>query len=104
MAMRSRGRVVRRASRSKRRRNGQSWARTFRLELYLYNSSGATRMPLSGEAIRTMNYVDDISVTLRRIRAVLPSLTDDERQRVADHIKAAEPSYESVVTAVASKK
>ena len=24
-------------------------------------------MPLSGEAIRTMNYVDDISVTLRRI-------------------------------------
>ena len=39
-------------------------------------------MPLSGEAIRTMNYVDDISVTLRRILAVLPSLTDDERQRV----------------------
>ena len=30
-------------------------------------------MPLSGEAIRTMNYVDDISVTLRRILAVLPS-------------------------------
>ena len=39
-------------------------------------------MPLSGEAIRTMNYVDDISVTLRRILAVLPSLTDEERQRV----------------------
>jgi len=32
-------------------------------------------MPLSGEAIRTMNYVDDISVTLRRILTVLPSLT-----------------------------
>ena len=61
-------------------------------------------MPLSGEAIRTMNYVDDISVTLRRILAVLPSLTDDERQRVSDHIKAAEPRYESVITAVASKK
>lgn len=59
-------------------------------------------MPLSGEAIRTMNYVDDISVTLRRILAVLPSLTDEERRRVADHIKAAEPSYESVITAVAS--
>ena len=29
-------------------------------------------MPLSGEAIRTMNYVDDISVTLRRILTVLP--------------------------------
>ncbi len=61
-------------------------------------------MPLSGEAIRTMNYVDDISVTLRRILTVLPSLTDEERQRVADHIKQAEPSYESVVTAVAAKK
>ncbi len=36
-------------------------------------------MPLSGEAIRTMNYVDDISVTLRRILTVLPSLTDEER-------------------------
>jgi hypothetical protein len=47
-----------------------------------------------------MNYVDDISVTLRRILAVLPSLTAEERQRVADHIKAAEPSYESVITAV----
>ncbi len=61
-------------------------------------------MPLSGEAIRTMNYVDDISVTLRRILAVLPSLTDEERQRVAEHIKQAEPSYVSVVEAVAPKK
>jgi hypothetical protein len=61
-------------------------------------------MPLSGEAIRTMNYVDDISVTLRRILAVLPSLTDDERQRVAAHIKSADPSYESVIAAVSAKK
>jgi len=61
-------------------------------------------MPLSGEAIRTMNYVDDISVTLRRILAVLPSLTDEDRQRVADHFRVSEPSYESVLTAVASKK
>jgi hypothetical protein len=61
-------------------------------------------MPLSGEAIRTMNYVDDISVTLRRILAVLPSLTEEERQRVAEHIKNADPSYDSVVTAVSSKK
>ena len=61
-------------------------------------------MPLSGEAIRTMNYVDDISVTLRRILTVLPSLTDEERKRVADHIQQAEPSYESVVTAVQATK
>jgi hypothetical protein len=61
-------------------------------------------MPLSGEAIRTMNYVDDISVTLRRILAVLPSLTEEERARVATHIKSSEPSYESVITAVTSTK
>ena len=57
-------------------------------------------MPLSGEAIRTMNYVDDISVTLRRILSVLPILTVEERQRVADHIKQADPSYDSVVRAL----
>jgi hypothetical protein len=58
-------------------------------------------LPLSGEAIRTMNYVDDISVTLRRILTVLPSLTPEERERVSAHIKQADPSYESVVAAVA---
>ena len=57
-------------------------------------------MPLSGEAIRTMNYVDDISVTLRRILSVLPILTPEERERVAEHIRQADPSYESVITAV----
>jgi hypothetical protein len=61
-------------------------------------------MPLSGEAIRTMNYVDDISVTLRRILTVLPSLTEEERKRVSDHIKAADPSYESVIQALQAKK
>ena len=59
-------------------------------------------MPLSGEAIRTMNYVDDISVTLRRILSVLPALTQEERRRISEHIKASDPSYESVVTAVAT--
>jgi hypothetical protein len=35
---------------------------------------------------------------------VLPSLTDEERKRVADHIKAADPSYDAVVQAVQGKK
>lgn len=61
-------------------------------------------MPLSGEAIRTMNYVDDISVTLRRILSVLPMLTPEERARVAEHIRTADPSYESVIAAVAATK
>jgi hypothetical protein len=50
-----------------------------------------------------MNYVDDISVTLRRILSVLPVLTAEERERVAEHIRQSEPSYESVITAVAAK-
>jgi hypothetical protein len=60
-------------------------------------------VPLSGEAIRTMNYVDDISVTLRRILSVLPVLSDEEKSRVLDHIRHAEPSYDSVIAALASK-
>jgi hypothetical protein len=57
-------------------------------------------MPLSGEAIRTMNYVDDIATTLRRIQAVLPSLSAEERKRVAEHIRSSDPSYEGVLAAV----
>jgi hypothetical protein len=56
-------------------------------------------VPLSGEAIRTMNYFDDISVTLRRILSVLPTLTAEEKQRVYEHIKKAEPSYDNVAAA-----
>ncbi len=61
-------------------------------------------MPLSGEAIRTMNYVDDMSVTLRRILSVLPALTEEERGRVAEHIKASDPSYASVLQAIETGK
>ena len=50
-----------------------------------------------------MNYVDDISVTLRRILSVLPVLSDEERARVAEHIRQSDPSYESVVAAFTSK-
>jgi hypothetical protein len=50
-----------------------------------------------------MNYVDDISVTLRRILSVLPLLTPEERARVAEHIRHADPSYDAVVAAVSVK-
>ena len=61
-------------------------------------------MPLSGEAIRMMNYVDDISVTLRRILVVLPSLTEEERQRVAEYIRKSEPNYDTVLDAITTGK
>jgi hypothetical protein len=60
-------------------------------------------MPLSGEAIRTMNYVDDISVTLRRILTTLPSLTEEERARIAEYIRKSEPNYETVLSSIETK-
>jgi hypothetical protein len=36
-------------------------------------------MPLSGEAIRLMNYIDDFAVKLRRVQATIPAPTDEER-------------------------
>ncbi|HEY1212042.1 MAG TPA: hypothetical protein VGE93_00280 [Bryobacteraceae bacterium] len=60
-------------------------------------------MPLSGEAIRTMNYVDDIAVTLRRILVVLPTLNAEEKQRLLDHVAKSEPSFESVLAAIKAK-
>ena len=46
-------------------------------------------MPATGELIRSMNYVDDITATLRRICISIPSMTTEERQRLAEHLRAA---------------
>ncbi|HEX7728815.1 MAG TPA: hypothetical protein VF392_07250 [Terracidiphilus sp.] len=54
-------------------------------------------MPLSGEAIRLMNLIDDVAVTLRRVLAVVPTLSAEERARVADHLLNARPSAEDVL-------
>jgi hypothetical protein len=58
-------------------------------------------MPLSGEAIRLMNYIDDVAVTLRRVLATIPTLTADERARVAEHLSQASPNAEDVARALA---
>ena len=54
-------------------------------------------MPSTGELIRLMNYVDDIAATLRRINASLPTMTEEERARLADYIRKSDPSLESVL-------
>jgi hypothetical protein len=54
-------------------------------------------MPISGEAIRMMNYVDDISTTLRRIQALVPTLTPEERKRVGDYMRQSKPDSESIL-------
>jgi hypothetical protein len=60
-------------------------------------------MPLSGEAIRLMNYIDDVAVTLRRVLATVPTLSAEERARVAEHLQQASPSADDVVQALKSK-
>jgi hypothetical protein len=45
-------------------------------------------MPASGELIRSMNYVEDITNTLRRILVVIPSLNPEERKRLAETMRA----------------
>ncbi|MBW4026759.1 hypothetical protein [Acidipila rosea] len=60
-------------------------------------------MPLSGEAIRMMNYVDDVSVTLRRVMALSSSLTPEERKRVSDYLRQAEPSVDKVLAVLEQK-
>ena len=46
-------------------------------------------MPATGELIRSMNYVDDITATLRRLCLYIPSMNTEERQRLAEYLRAA---------------
>ncbi|HLW85551.1 MAG TPA: hypothetical protein VKR60_10080 [Candidatus Sulfotelmatobacter sp.] len=46
-------------------------------------------MPVTGELIRSMNYVDDITATLRRLCIYIPSMNADERKRLAEYLRAA---------------
>lgn len=57
-------------------------------------------MPLSGEAIRLMNLIDDVAVTLRRVLATVPTLTPEERTRVAEHLRQAHPNATDVLQAL----
>jgi len=59
------------------------------------------RMVVTGELIRMMNYVDDIAATLRRIQAGLPSMSDDERKRLADYMRRADPNYVIIMESLA---
>jgi hypothetical protein len=39
-----------------------------------------------------MNFMDDITATLRRITANLPFLTEEEPKRLADYMRKADPN------------
>jgi hypothetical protein len=44
-------------------------------------------MPATGELIRAMNYVEDITATLRRICLYIPSMSAEERKRLAESLR-----------------
>ncbi len=50
-------------------------------------------MPATGELIRLMNYVDDVAATLRRITATLPTMTDEEKKRLAEYMRKSDPNF-----------
>jgi hypothetical protein len=50
-----------------------------------------------------MNYIDDVAVTLRRVLAAIPTLSAEERVRVAEHLLQAKPNAEDVAQALTAK-
>jgi len=54
-------------------------------------------MVVTGEVIRMMNYVDDISATLRRILANLSFMNEEEKKKLADYMRKVDPNYITVL-------
>jgi predicted transcriptional regulator len=54
-------------------------------------------MAATGELIRLINYVDDITTTLRRIQASLYGMDAEERKRLADSLRAAGKRLEELL-------
>jgi hypothetical protein len=54
-------------------------------------------MPASGELIRSMNYVEDITTTLRRICISIPAMSAEERKRLADSLRTAGSALNSAI-------
>jgi len=50
-------------------------------------------MASTGEFIRLMNYIDDVAATLRRVAVAVPSLTAEERKRLAEYMRKSDPNF-----------
>ena len=51
----------------------------------------------TGELIRAMNYVDDITATLRRLCIYIPGMNAEERTRLAEYMRAAGASMNAAI-------
>jgi len=61
-------------------------------------------MKASGELIRLMNYVDDITTTLRRITATISNMPDEERKRLAEYMRKADEKFQQTIQGVEQGK
>lgn len=51
----------------------------------------------TGELIRAMNYVEDITATLRRICIYIPSMNAEERKRLAEAMRGAATAVNNAI-------
>jgi hypothetical protein len=63
-------------------------------------ASGAHFMAATGELIRLINYVDDITTTIRRIHASLPTVDADEKKRLAGSLRSAGEKIQELIILV----
>ena len=54
-------------------------------------------MQATGELIRLLNYVDDIAATMRRIHSTIPTLTPEEKKRLAEYMRKSDPNFVTVL-------
>lgn len=54
-------------------------------------------MVATGELIRSMNYVEDITATLRRISISIPGMTVEEKKRLAEALRGAGASLNAAI-------
>jgi hypothetical protein len=54
-------------------------------------------MVATGELIRAMNYVEDITATLRRICIYIPNMNTEEKQRLAEALRGAATAVNAAV-------
>jgi len=52
---------------------------------------------VTGELIRAMNYVEDITATLRRICIYIPGMSADERKRLAESLRTTGAAIDAAV-------
>src|SRR5579864_1658015 len=58
---------------------------------------GGLMVVATGELIRAMNYVEDITTTLRRICIYIPNMSPEERKRLAESLRGAAAAVNAAV-------